>query len=684
MITGNSFLVLEPDGEKSSLARIREYDFNVNNIDIEYGELLLFNNTTSLPKHSIYKYKPIILPFDIRDTLIKRCEKNSLFHVSKCLSEIYLKIAEILNEELSNNYRGIQVFCSIFSYDFCLLSSETTNDLDLIAKYIVSFLKEHLDVDYFKYDTEMFQADIDTMRVQRKLTQCLLSDRQFVKYNPTFSKYIRTKNKIDNINCDSGDKKEELSLFSLLLIKDLVEETHLYWMYESGEVRYENAAKRYILSNRNRQYFRDFELFCDQAQLGNVFHDWVWSLVFLTQTLLASFLERKKSQKDNDETHSNFFGFIPIFKNSLNRDSELTSHFSQHISKKFCHGFLVVPIYSIQNLPKYFPAYVHEFFHYIPPLNREKRNSVILDLVLHALLHEYRIELPASVYDDIFEIFKQNVIKVFYFYNFTEDTVFSCDSMEYVERLTSAFKKLNFLEVSSFVSQFISNTYNKNYDLIVSYLNGKLCAEFSQKARIYIDTFVSFFREIRSDISMCLLLDIGLEQYIKILAEESSFAALNAYDCADSTILRFGFMCRLLSDGKYLVDAKSWLKKCCDIIDECASSDKYADDPITINNFDNLKSYLYEYVSLAIEMEDDQYTPKEDSLLESIIKKEEIVDCWINSIKQYAKHPFATEIRNLYWSYNKLTDPIDKLLVLLGMKILFRDLYSYNPNLDLI
>lgn len=722
MAVNSCFYVLKPDETNSDFARIVNYDTedpNKENINIENGELLLYGSTINELSLGMYKFKTHVLPYEVRDALLKSISNSDLVHVSKQISKMYLEIIPVLSNAISKAFTEIQIFCCIYCHDFCLLSSDMGIDLEAVSNYIDEYLEAYLLIDKSKYNLEKYKSEIDIINNRERIIRCMLSDRQFVKYNPMFSNYIWMNKRLNSVECDSIEKKEELNLFSSLLVKDLVEETHLYWMYESGELRYENAAKNCILSNRNRQYFKYFDMFCEQAKSKNVFHDWVWSLVFLTQTLLASFLGRNTAEYD-DEKYSNFFGFVPVFEDIKNKRSELTSHFSHHISRRYCHGFLVVPVDSIQNLPEYFPAYIHEFFHYIPPLNRVQRNTIIFELVLHSLLYDYRTKLPSELYEEVFGIFGESLIRTFSRYNFDPETIFYCDSMEYMERMKSVFDKFNIKSVLNYISDFISEKYaNKDYDLIINYIAGKICESFTLKARNYTNTFIFFFREIRSDISMCLLLDIDLKQYIEILAEEPLFAVLNGRDCADSTILRFGYMCRILyefdklkeqavdnrghnngnltdsnawifylktwlKDGCKLNNSDKWLHDCCDLIDECLNERILKGNFSLIDNYQNLKSYLHEYVLLAIEKEEEQFIHKGESLLENVIQDKAIITNWIESILQYANHPFANEIMNLYKKYTSEIEAEEKLTMLWGMRILFRDLYSYNPNLDLI
>lgn len=640
--------------------------------------LLLFTDGVILEDDETFFCELINTPFKTREYLIKRSSGNNLYEVSLDLFDSYRMLAQTINKFFINSKINVRVFCCIYNYDFCLISS-SKDDLK-IAKIQIDGMLNAFDVSDIADELLM---ELTIKQNDKKREQCISSQRRFVKYNPQFRDYMKINNYISNIKCDSTERKMELSLFSSLLLKDLIEETHLYWMYESGEVRQEISEISDILSERDILYFDLFEKFCCQANDDFVYHDWIWCLVFLTQTLLSSLKKRSKKDCDDDKDivqHENFFGFVPIVKGKEN--NEVMSLYTRHISRKFCHGFLLIPEYSIYNLPDYLPAYIHEFFHYIPPKNRTDRNQEILKLVLHTILTNLRNSLTAEVYTFFLELFTNEIVNVSSSFGFTKEDIFDCDSMEFWERITCVFDLANHKMIYDTVAL---KTFRRFQDISVFNIlrdSRSSCLDsFSQNFRSYICTYTMFMREIRSDIAMCLFFDIDLEQYIKILAKEPMFARMPKEECADSTIMRFGFMCRYLLGAHIDKDkSENWINTCCSIIDKLKENDKSLDDSAVINNrYDNLSDYLKEYAYISIESNNNSFVPKGESLLElSLIS---IISEWEKNVKHYASHEFSKNISLLYRKYLNASD-LEKYKSICGMRFLFRDLYCYNSQLD--
>lgn len=656
-------------------------------LDISNGDIVLYSENVSLDSSKVYNFNLFRIPYTHKKTIKPSCENRDLLTISEQLFSIYCRIVNKANESICQKFDGVHLLFSIFSFDFCLLypiDCEKKWNLEEIRDEILGLFttnQENTTSGKATFEELLFRnIYLDNQII---LNHCVLSDRHFVVHNPNFREYMETLYNLREIATDSMDRKLELSLFETLIMKDLVEETHLYWMHESGDLRYELNNR--IITKQNRQYFNFFNAFRTQAADTHVYGDWVWSLIFLTQTLLASIKKRSLEYCYNEhekESHSNFFGFVPIIGDGAN---EVMSFFTRHISKKFCHGFLSVPKKSIYNLPEYFPAYIHEFFHYVPPINRTTRNKVILDLVLHSVLSEVRQELPKEQFECIFELFKNEINEEILKYQFDIDEFFQCDSMEYTERLGALFKNIDFPYLYNYVKLIISNNENsKSYKALKDYEDS--CIEKAENAvGDYIRTFVLFFREIRSDIAMCIFFNIGLKRYIEILANEPEFSILNTNHCADSIILRFGYMCKHLSslskqENVSQDDEKDWYTKCIKTINELIS-DCDSQDVDIIDKYTNLKFYLEEYNKDFIEHKENQYSEQGSSVLEDLITKKCVVEDWEACMLSYTKHPFIQGIKTIYNHYIE-KEGLDRLKAICGIKLLFRDLFLFNSAWD--
>lgn len=638
--------------------------------DISNGDIVIYTDDVEFDYLNTYKVEFVSLPYDFKKNMYENMNFGSLYVASQQLFSKYCEMAETVRSILREKYQNIYFFCSIFSFDFCLLVSENEKNYDLqfIKNEILNFFnKTPKEKNLIELDAE---KEYLSNRIKRN--RCILDDRKFVVYNPRFIEYIETMNAIDKVKTDSFDRKQELSLFGTLVVKDLTEETHLNWLYETGEPRHEITDMASIITEQNKRYFKYFNDFAKQASDDSAYSDWVWALVFLTQTLLFNITNNTIDHYD-ESFRFNFFGFVPIIGDYM---GEVCSFYSRHISRKFCHGFLSIPKESIYNLPEYFPAYIHEFFHYIPPHDRIIRNKVILELILHSVLFKISNNVDKRNYDLIFTLFKNEIIEETKKYGFAADDFFSCDSMEYSERLNAFFYDIDFASIyTNFKIKIKDENISNIYEVVSSHED--FCISLCKNhAKDFIRIFVLFFREIRSDIAMCRFFDIDLKQYIKILAQEPVFAFMAPEDCADSTILRFGFMCRYLFQRNTKTNPSSWCNFTCSIIDELIKEDNSKKNHI-LRNYENLKGYLMEYNKGFIEHNSGCYTPKGESMVENILCQNKIVSEWETHINRYAKQPFSNDIKELYKEYVK-ANPTERLKSICGIRLLFRDLTLFN------
>ncbi len=655
---------------------------------IKNGDFLVYSKDEKINFKKEYLCVPINLPYKIRDALIKQCNKDHLYKVADELVGKYINVAKTINEVLLYDYEDVYIFCNIHNYDFCLVLT-SDYDIEFIENKVNTYI-EHMFMNS-EESIELSKINLEIHKLKR--LDCIRSGRQFVKYNPNYKEYFDIMNTITKIECDSFDRQAELSLFSNLILKDLVETTHLYWMHESGEIRQMLSDENQILSERDDIYFKYFRMFCYQAQDSFVYHDWIWCLIFLTSTLLSALKYRTidmcKNKTDIYE-HKNFFGFVPVIEDAEKSNSEVMSLFTRHISRNFCHGFLAIPSDSLYDLPEYLPAYIHEFFHYIPPVNRFERNKAIFELALHSLLFDLRNKLSKKLYDDAIDFFSEELINTISDFGFDKTNLFDCDSMEYLDRIKNIFIEANFSEIydSVFIKLFKKHNRIDLFDVFRA--SKRSCVnKFEDSSISVITAFTSFFREIRSDIAMCSFFDIDTEKYIRIFAEEPLFAVLPRESCADSTIMRFGFMCRYLQNivGQY---KPNWIKECCEIIDKLINRTENISE-YEKKKYLNLKGYLIEYEDLTIEANEGAYAAKGTCFLENFIVSEKILSVWEQKIKHYSQHNFSKEIQYIYKTYMEYRYPdsednskaLECSRIICGIRLLFRDLYSYNGELDL-
>ena len=664
--TADDFYVLIPSKEKNNLFELKVF----NNQEDKDTKLIVLHSSCSPNMRLLYEINLFNLPYNIRQNIIQESRnEKSFFRTSKMLFNKYCQIGHMINQYLSRKYNDVYFFCSILYNDFCLLVPEQSYDFFQIKKEIQMMLN----LFYDDCNTVIIRDNYINPFLKRK-SQIIKSDRQFVRHNPMFNQYISMIRNIDNIKSDSIDRIQELSLFSSLILKDLVEETKLYWIYDSGDLRYEEPDKEYILKAQNSIYFEFFNLFCEQAQDEHVYNDWIWSLVFLTQKLLYVL----NNCIDSDDDRINFYGFIPIIKNMKKENNEVISLFTRHISRKFCHGFLIIPTGSIYNILEHLPAYVHEFFHYIPPSDRPNRNKAILELVAHSIFFNLRKTLSVETYKLFFCEFCKEFIdfsKVYY------RDFFDSDSMEYIERLRVICLKFDFEKTYLTILHNLHGKIQYNEFVIFMEMQELCVSKWLYSRTDYVNIFTLFFREIRSDIAMCTFFNIDLEHYIRMMANEPLFAHLNRKDCGHSTILRFGYMCRYLLKLKTEeIDNKTWIFKTKKIISQqiqhiCeVDTAKYKEIK---KHYMNLMEYLDEYCDIAIETQDTLNDTK-SSLIDEIIEEYSLVHNWEKSNDLFSDNEFVILVNELYQEYINEKGFENKLATICGVKILFRDLYAFE------
>ncbi|MBQ3519321.1 MAG: hypothetical protein IJA31_08390 [Clostridia bacterium] len=660
--------------------------------------IVLYDTETTFNTDKLYSFELFQLPFTARKSFTHLFSKDNFTKSAYDLFSEYCKIATITNNILSNKYTDVYVFCSLLYNDYCvLIPKELSHNFDAIKNEAIKSLIDscfslHNSPD-LSHNNAIIEADLADKKQKR--LGCIHSGRKFVKHSSHFHLYEELIDSLDSIQCDSLDRKQELSLFSSLIITDLIHIISAYWMRPTGDFHYALAEKTYSINKQEQLYFYLFSLFCKQTEDNNKYNDWCWVLTFLTQTLLSTINGRSKFdlQQEECDKYFNFFGFAPILLDLKEHGNEVTSLYTHHSSAKFCHGFLIVPKSSVYNIIANLPAYIHEFFHYIPPKDRTNRNKAVLELLLHSVFFNLRNQLTKISYTCFFNLIENEVKLSIEDLGLTNNDFFAVDSMEFINLLKILFNYYSFEDI--YKDAMLKTT--ATFDLQLLLANKDACVnKFNDCAYDYFNILVLFFREIRSDIEMCKFLDIDLKQYIKFMAEEPEFCILPKEQVGDSTIMRFGYMCHYLyfikqkklaeSEGRHLDIYKGfriadWFENVTIIIKELQQDIKNLDFK---QKYENLQGYLQEYMDLAIEQ---YYTGDSDadrSVLESTVCKIFDPDKYPSiDFKQYKFTRLLKDLFDKYMSFDKAEDEEKKLQLICGIKILFRDLYAFDPDLDL-
>lgn len=685
----------------------------------------IYIESDKLPKNTEWNGYCFSFPCDLRCCLANLAKEMGVFDridVLKEVDAVYNEAIEKLNVQLNNNPLLSDLKCTVaknLSFgDVCVLCENDENGYDesevifQIAKTIKSLSQIYSDTDSVDTpDEKIFQTE------KRILDR--LYNTHIIKRNSHFPEYDALINELINAQVGSNDRKMYMLLLCALLLRAILDESSARWIYESGELKYESVESMTELSRGYELNVAGFDKFLKQVTVDSPNSDHVWSIFFITKSLLSSIVGRNKKEDGViNWRYRNFFGFVPYFDDAY---KEVTSYFPTHISPDYCYGFLSIPNKNRFQLWSYFPAYIHEFFHYIPPMERRERNEKILHLAVYSVMAPLYVSLTAKkkeVYEGIvskisFDIdnLRHNLIDV------RNDFIGDIPvSRKDCEQLRDTMKYIAVMQDLIYLLDFESICDNATSELNFledSTWKEKCIARWNRFMASYIATFSFALREIRSDFSMCVLLDMNLKTYITLLANEPAFAESDEEWVADSTVLRFGFMTRLL----YMKGQESWgnvdFHKLCDCMCSMTSgiSDWKRECEKIIRSLaispqfeENLCGYLEQYIEINGFFEGEckwdsvfeqalcskkysiqsyrDYENYPASKIESI--DPQILICrWGEELKPIKKYQFVDMLSNLYKRYLAIEGDGEKHRFEYQSRLLFRDLLMYFPDIDL-
>ncbi len=667
-------------------------------------------------------------PCDLRYSLARLVSEGKVLKPSDTLKEIIAVYDEAigkLKEQLCSDHSMLRtlkfVVAKNLSFgDVCILCENNDYFEDDVIGQIEQTLKSlsNLYSGGVSFDTPDEKIDELERRILHRFHHTYL-----IKRNAHYPEYDELIQKLTKAPVGSNDRRMYMLLLSALLLRAILDESAARWVCESGELKYESVESMTELSCAYELHMLGFDKFLQQSVIKSPDSDQVWSLFFITKSLLSSIVGRSQKPDAENWRYCNFFGFVPYIDHT-NTYREVTSYYPTHISPDYCYGFLSIPSKSRFQLWSYFPAYIHEFFHYIPPLERQARNEKILHLAIYSVMIPLYVALTAAekgTYERIvmkiaFEIdnFRSDLIDIRN--DFLDDTPVSrqhCeqlrDTMKYIAIMQDLVYLVNFEEICNRVTSELNLGKDTQW-------KSDCISRWRKHMTSYVATFSFALREIRSDLSMCVLLDMDLETYIKLLANEPAFAESDNMWVADSTVLRFGFMTRLL----YIKGSQSWNKidwhnlcdRICNATPDILNWEKECKRIIRSLNVpfeDNLCDYLREYIAINIQDEDDCeldcnwnsvfeaalcttaysiQSSQEDCTVLSPSKVEDIdprslIYRWGWELQQIKKYPFVNMLSNLYKDYSSLSKDQEKSYFEYCSRLLFRDLLMYFPDIDL-
>lgn len=574
-----------------------------------------------------------------------------------------------------------------------------------------------------------------------------------IKRNANYTEYETLMKQMMEATVGSNDRRMYVLMLCALLLRTILDETSARWVYESGDTKYESLEISMELTRAHELRMAGFREFLNQASIGSPYSDQIWSLFFITKTLLSSIVGRdsnsiesnKSDAEDLDnaellQEYSNFFGFVPYIGDLY---MEVTSYYPSHIAPDYCYGFLSIPRKEGFRFWSFFPAYIHEFYHYIPPRGRKERNEKILHLAIYSVMSPLFVAMTQSrkaEYERIVAIMassvdrlRENLIDLRNDKNHalkkdqapeTRQSVENYrDTMKYNAIMQDLVYLLDFEDLcTEAVNEFCSENATVRVESTSIPDQGywmQACSDrWDKNMTSYIATFSFAMREIRSDLSMCVILGMTLHDYIKVLADEPAFAESSKKWVADSSVLRFGFMTRLLYTKELCYDSwenVDWKELCKHMVRTCSQNDSNGNsidgwkktcseilqslrktDPLYNEYLDHLRDYLSNYVDISIPSKESPW----DSVFEKamctgeyaisshkngnnqFVDRRYLISCWGIRLQKQKEYPFARLLNDLYYQYSKADTVKAQCHIEYQSRLLFRDLLMYFEDID--
>lgn len=662
---------------------------------------------------------------------------------------------EILRRHVGISEDRLIVMKNLSFGDACILCSKSIANMSLVDHITVALTELSL-----KYTggSALDTADETITTISEQIKKRFYST-YLIKRNANYTEYETLMKQLMEASVGSNDRKMYVLMLCALLLRTILDETSARWVYESGDTKYETLGMSADLTRAYELRMAGFQEFLRQASIGSPYSDQIWSLFFITKTLLSSIVGRdSKAIESNSpdaedldvaellQEYGNFFGFVPYIGD---RYPEVTSYYPSHISPDYCYAFLSIPEKERFKLWSYFLAYIHEFYHYIPPRGRKERNEKILHLAIYSVmipLFEVMTSKRKEEYEAIVakiassvEQLRENLIDLRndrnhalrdYQTSATRQSVENYrDTMKYNAIMQDLVYLLDFEDLcTEAVNEFCSENAAARAEFSSIPDRGywmQACSDrWDKNMTSYIATFSFAMREIRSDLSVCVILDMTLDDYIKVLADEPAFAESSKKWVADSSVLRFGFMTRLLYTKEQYYDSwenvdwqelckhmvctsgpngsnghsiDGWKKTCGEIFQSLMSQRFRKNDSLYKEHLDHLRDYLDNYVDIS--------TPSKESPWDSVFEKamctgeyaisshknehnqfvdrRYLIPCWGARLQKQKSYPFVKLLCGLYSQYRAAKTVGDRCHNEYQSRLLFRDLLMYFEDIDL-
>lgn len=671
-------------------------------------------------------------PCSLRSSVIAKVGQSAeidALRFSEMLSDAYEQFyAEMHRRLLNNNSRIVPMMCISFG-DICVLCPHGLYGYDQIKSTVEETFRAMGNI----YKDNARDMPIENIEMVQNEIWNRFNKMYIFAQNPHYDAYQKLFQDLMNLDVGGNDRTMYMLLLCSLMLRVILDETAVRWIYDSGDIKDDNYIIANDQSNAYKRTMTAFKMFIEQVSASAPYSDQIWSLFALTQVMLSSIVGRDtqtaKKREIDMAVHNNFFGFVPYISSS---HTEVSSFYPSHLSPDYCFGFLAIPQTEQFKLWSFFPAFVHEFFHYIPPANRKQRNEKILFLSIYSAA----IPLYSAIKSENKEIYEYIVKKMAWQIDryrcklamsrngmtsndrdeFESEVEHNRDTMKYLAIMRWLLPTIDFDSIYGQAVKAAINKFSPDSKLKEILIDQSIQAEcrnlWNTDIVNYIHSYTFAMREIRSDMFMCEMLNIDLYQYIELMAKEPAFAENDENFVADSTKLRFGFMTKYLyikgekcpteERGSYLdwnficnqiiECSDNWIDSCKDKIDDIAKNhNEYR------IRLDHLHKYLISYATITSSQKDGNKTVFDEVLCSSTFvlydrpNVEDNRDCnlvysWGRDMNRYRKYEIINQLSNLYAKYQECQKKraVEKYYFEWRTRQLLRDLLMVFPNVDLI
>ena len=657
---------------------------------------ILIGTEQDLPLDTAYKICCFPVNPQLRRKILKENDgriRFSEFFDSEILYRTYMELWHQLTADIGKSYPEIYVAVNLSFGDFCLLAPVS-------LKIDPSKLKAASDIihapkmpeDIWKSDAELEKMKKDILR--RVNTQHI--------YKLTNCKSLFTK--LLDSEIDTPARAWELARQACVLLYIFLEESAHVWYDANGET----ATNPYEMEQdiiRSREKFTEYYYtFLKQAMPDNVYSDAVWSYSYFCNSLLYWLIGDSEAYAKGDyEEYRDFHGFFPIIAKET---ESLESFYCEQHGIFYAMGFLSVPASRAFPFWDTLPALIHEFSHYIPTPERVKRNHAVLELVFSSVFEPLitaakkdanDIALADSISARVMRRFDELAERFIPGRSIRSE---SKDSMFFLNESMNLFEIMDFeaLYKEALLADGVVQTAFANPDEVK-----EACTKrWQSSSTSYLLTYTMALREIRSDIAMCKLLNIGLQDYIHLMANEMTWATHSSAYTADSVILRFGFMtrylyhCALKSIPPYQISDchmvahhaekqasfnQNWKNCLYTLLKDAKKS-----DPAISDRLDNMKKYLERYIDINLNGESENGASVFENKLYPFHARHKnqdvgIVSAWIRQFDERGNNDFIWHIEKEYQRYAHESSNAAKVLKNYKARLVMRDLFDLLPDI---